>query len=249
MVSASIRLMQPGERANSEGYRVTNHLLLATPDNEFRVLRSRLKFLKLPHHTVLHRPKSKISYLYFLNEGMISLVVKCADRRSVEVAVVGREGVGGVPAVLTLRVNPLQEIMQISGEGFRIESASLQECLRFTPHMHAMLNRYAVLQTMQIAQTAACNRLHEIRQRLARWLLMTQDRVGGEYIPITHDFLASMLGTDRPSVTLAALLLQKKGAIQYVRRAVRIVSRKTLRRNACECYSAMEQIYLDAGPV
>src|SRR5579864_8473637 len=138
MVSASIRLMQPGERANSEGRRVKNQMLLAIPDNEFRVVRSRLTFLKLPHHTILHKPKSKISYLYFLNEGMISLVVKCADKRSVEVAVVGREGVGGVPAVVDLRVNPLQEIMQISGEGFRMESQALQECLKFAPYMHDM---------------------------------------------------------------------------------------------------------------
>jgi CRP-like cAMP-binding protein len=248
MVSDALRLPRAGEPANVQGYQVKNRLLRGMPDNEFRMVRSRLEFVKLPHHMVLHKPKRKAAaHVYFPNEGMISLVVECEDGRKVEVAVVGAEGASGVPAVAKLRMSPLQEIIQISGAGFRMEAVALHECLRFAPQFRERLHRYAVLQTMQIAQTAACNRLHEIGQRLARWLLMAQDRVPSAFLPITHDFLAEMLGTDRPTVTLAAGILQKKGAIQYVRGAVRIVSRNTLRKHACECYAAMEQFNGDLG--
>jgi CRP-like cAMP-binding protein len=104
-----------------------------------------------------------------------------------------------------------------------------------------MLSRYAVLRGMQVAQTAACNRLHDIEQRLARWLLMTQDRIDSPALPITHDFLATMLGTDRPTVSLAAGVLQKKEVIEYTRGAVRIVNRRKLEEAACECYSVIQQ--------
>jgi CRP-like cAMP-binding protein len=104
-----------------------------------------------------------------------------------------------------------------------------------------ILNRYAAIRGMQVAQTAACNRPHEIRQRLARWLLMTQDRVDSETLPISHDFLATMLGTDRPTVTLAARVLQNSGLIEYTRGAVKIVNRKKLEDSACECYGVIRQ--------
>jgi CRP-like cAMP-binding protein len=104
-----------------------------------------------------------------------------------------------------------------------------------------MLGRYAAIRGMQVAQTAACNRLHDIEQRLARWLLMTQDRMDSGSLPITHDFLATMLGTDRPSVSLAAGVLQKKKLIEYTRGAVKIVNRKKLEDSACECYGIIQQ--------
>jgi CRP-like cAMP-binding protein len=110
-----------------------------------------------------------------------------------------------------------------------------------------MLTRYAVVQGMQVAQTAACNRLHGIEQRLARWLLMTQDRVDSEWLPITHDFLATMLGTDRPTLTLAAGILQKKQLIEYTRGMVKIVNRKKLEDSACECYAATQHYNGELG--
>jgi CRP-like cAMP-binding protein len=104
-----------------------------------------------------------------------------------------------------------------------------------------MLSRYAAIRGMQVAQTAACNRLHDIEQRLARWLLMTQDRVDSGSLLITHDFLATMLGTDRPSVSLAAGVLQRKKLIEYTRGAVEIVNRKKLEASACECYGIIRR--------
>ncbi len=138
-------------------------------------------------------------------------------------------------------------MVQITGDGFRVKVAVLQNTLESAPHLQLMLSRYAVVQGMQVAQTAACNRLHDIKQRLARWLLMTQDRVDLESLPITHDFLATMLGTDRPTVSLAAGVLQKKKLIEYTRGAVRIVNRKKLESSACECYGITQQYNGELG--
>jgi hypothetical protein len=132
-------------------------------------------------------------------------------------------------------------VVQITGEGFRVEVGALQNTLESAPHLRLMLSRYAVIHGMQVAQTAACNRLHNVEQRLARWLLMTQDGVDSGSLPITHDFLATMLGTDRPTVSLAAGVLQRKKIIEYTRGAVKIVNRKKLEDSACECYGVIRQ--------
>lgn len=137
--------------------------------------------------------------------------------------------------------SPLQEVVQISGDGFRVEVEALQKTLESAPHIQMLLSRFAVVQGMQVAQTAACNRLHEIEQRLARWLLMAQDRVDSEVLAITHDFLATMLGTNRSSVSLAAATLRRKNLIRYTSGAVTIVNRKKLEARACECYGIMQQ--------
>jgi CRP-like cAMP-binding protein len=123
----------------------------------------------------------------------------------------------------------------------------LQNTLESAPRLQEILSRYAAIRGMQVAQTAACNRLHDIEQRLARWLLMTQDRVDSESLPITHDFLATMLGTDRPTVSLAAGVLQKKKIIEYMRGAVKIVNRKKLEASVCECYEVIRQYDGDLG--
>jgi CRP-like cAMP-binding protein len=129
--------------------------------------------------------------------------------------------------------------VQVSGEGFRIKREAFQKLLTAVPNLRKALNRYIVLLAMQVSQTAACNRLHEIEQRLARWLLMAEDSAATSVLGITHDFLATMLGTDRPSVTLAAGLLQKAGLIEYGRGTVKITNRPQLESFACECYSAI----------
>jgi len=163
------------------------------------------------------------------------------DGRTVEAGVVGNEGFTGTSAAVGLSRGPLRAVVQVTGDGFRIRVGALQNTLQSTLNLQMMLNRYAAIRSMQVAQTAACNRLHDIKQRLARWLLMTQDRVDSEALPITHDFLATMLGTDRPSVSLAAGALQKKGFIAYTRGAVKIVNRRKLEDSACECYGVIRQ--------
>jgi CRP-like cAMP-binding protein len=184
------------------------------PDEEYRTIRPHLKFLTLPHHLSLHEPHRTLKFLHFPNKGLISLVVELKNGKSVEAGLVGNEGASGVPAVLGLSRSPLQEIVQIEGNGFRINVATLREVLRSTPQLQMILSRYAAGLAMQVAQTAACNRIHKIEERLARWLLIAQDRVDSGIVPITHDFLATMLGTDRPSVTLAAGILQLRSGVK-----------------------------------
>jgi CRP-like cAMP-binding protein len=239
--------VQSGERTNTAGKPVGNRILLSISDSEYNSVRPHLEYVRLPNHLVLHEAGGRLEFAYFLNRGLISLVVVMKDGRTAEAGIVGNEGFTGTQSIVGLRKGPLRGVVQITGDGFRIKVGALQDVLELTPHFRMMLNRYAAIRGMQIAQTAACNRLHEIRQRLARWLLMTQDRVDTGTLPITHDFLATMLGTDRPSVSLAAGVLQKERLIEYTRGAVKIVNRKKLEDSACECYRVIRQYDGDLG--
>ena len=241
MALTKLAIVQPGERTNPAGKPVRNKLLLAIPDEEFRKIRSRLQFIELPHHLTLHQPHQSVRFAHFPNAGLISLVVELKDGRTVEAGLLGNEGASGMPAVLGLSRSPLREIVQIEGDAFRVRVNALRELLPSTPILQATLNRYAAGLAMQVAQTAACNRLHKIEERLSRWLLIAQDRLDSGIVPITHDFLATMLGTDRPSVTVAAGVLQREGIIEYTRGSVRILNRKKLESFACECYALIKQ--------
>jgi CRP-like cAMP-binding protein len=232
---------QPSERTNTAGKQVSNKMLLSISDSDYSSIRPHLEYLSLPNHLVLHEAGGKVEFAYFPNRGLISLVVVMKDGKTAEAGIVGNEGFTGTLAAVGLSRSPLQAVVQITGDGFRVEVGALQNTLESTPHLQLMLSRYAAIRGMQVAQTAACNRLHDIEQRLARWLLMTQDRVDSGSLPITHDFLATMLGTDRSSVSLAAGVLQRKKLIEYTRGAVEIVNRKKLEDSACECYGVIRQ--------
>jgi CRP-like cAMP-binding protein len=239
--SKGLQVVQTGERTNTEGKPVSNLILLSISDSDYSSLRPHLEYVSLPNHLVLHEAGGKLDFAYFPNRGLISLVVVMKDGKTAEAGIVGNEGFTGTPASVGLSRSPLQAVVQITGDGFRVEVGALQNTLESAPHLQLMLSRYTIVRGMQVAQTAACNRLHDIEQRLARWLLMTQDRVDSGLLPITHDFLATMLGTDRPTVSLAAGVLQKKKLIEYTRGAVQIVNRKKLEDSACECYGVIRQ--------
>ncbi len=247
MKSENLRVLRFGERTNAIGKPVGNVILLSIIDSDFNLLRSHLEFVELPSHRVLHEAGGKLEFVYFPNQGLVSLVVAMKDGKTAEAGIVGSEGFTGIPAAVGLSRSPLQAIVQITGDGFRVPIGALQKVLESTPHLQLLLSRYAVLQGFQVAQTAACNRLHDLEQRLARWLLMTQDRVDSEFLPITHDFLATMLGTNRSSVSLAAGILQRQQSIEYIHGAVKIVNRKTLEDSACECYAIMQQYHRQLG--
>jgi CRP-like cAMP-binding protein len=245
--SKDLQVVQSGERTNAAGKPVSNIILLSISDSDYRSLRPHLEYVSLPNHLVLHEAGGKLDFAYFPNRGLISLVVVMKDGKTVEAGIVGNEGFTGTPAAVGLSRSPLQVVVQITGDGFRVKIAALQNTLESAPHLQLMLSRYAVVRGMQVAQTAACNRLHDIEQRLARWLLMAQDRVDSGALPITHDFLATMLGTDRPTVSLAAGVLQTKELIKYTRGVVQIVNRKKLENSACECYAANRQFDGELG--
>jgi CRP-like cAMP-binding protein len=171
---------------------------------------------------------------------MVSLVVSTSDGRSVEVGIVGREGMVGTPLAVGLRLAPYDAIIQIPGNGIMIDSKRLTSQLSSTPRLWLVLTRFVLMQGLQMAQVAACNRLHELEQRLARWLLMCQDRVDSERLFLTHEFLAQMLGTGRPSVSLAIGMLEHAGLIENIRGIIRVINRKSLEDSACECYRVIQ---------
>lgn len=227
---------------HAKGTTVRNTILLSLPEREFRSISDSLERVTFSPYHSLHEPTQELDYVYFPNGGLISLVVATEDGRTVEAGVVGKEGMVGTPLVVGLRRSPLREIVQIPSDGFRIKAAALQAALPGAPVFQMTLSRYAVIQGMQTAQTAACNRLHDVAQRLSRWLLSAVDRVESDSLPITHDHLATMLGTDRPSVTVAAGALQRKKSIKYTRGSIKVLDRKTLEDSACECYRVIQKL-------
>jgi len=237
----TVQFSAPEERTDATSKRVKNAILLAIPDNEFWLLRPHLEGVALDSHQILHEAHEAVQYAYFPNDGLLSLVVVLAEGRTVEAGIVGKEGLVGIPAIAGLRRSPLREVVQITGEGLRIPVGRLSELLGEARQLRQQLERFSVLLGLQMAQTAGCNRLHDVEQRLARWLLMAQDRVSTASLPITHDFLATMLGTDRPSVSLAAGTLQKAKVIEYNRGSVRILRRVELERISCECYGVIRR--------
>ncbi|MGH9728737.1 MAG: Crp/Fnr family transcriptional regulator [Candidatus Acidiferrales bacterium] len=247
MAIRALQVIRSGERTSSSGKAVSNKILLSIPDREYRSIRPHMDLVDLPNHYSLYEPGQTLKHVHFPNKGMISLVVPTENGKTVEAGVVGNEGMAGMAATVGLTRSPLREVVQISGDGFRLTTTAFQASLQSAPELRSALNRYAVLQGLQVAQTAACNRLHEIEQRLARWLLIVQDRIHEGKLLITHDFLATMLGTDRPSVTVAAGTLQKRSLIEYTRGAVKILNRKKLEGFVCECYGIIQQFNGELG--
>src|SRR5258708_35565537 len=198
----------PRNKTDNAGLSLRNKILLAIPETEVRLVHPFLQPFEFGRHTILHQPTQKLEFAYFPNCGLISLLVATIDGKTVEVGMVGSEGVAGVASAVGLTISPLRQLVQISGDGFRITVKTLQNLLESTPQLQMALSRYAVVQGMQIAQTAACNRLHDAGERLARWLLMAADRVDSSWLALTHDFLAPMLGSSRPRGILAPKIRQ-----------------------------------------
>jgi CRP-like cAMP-binding protein len=236
-----------GERTNGNGKAIRNRILLGLPDGEFRRLRPYLEYVDLPHHFCLHEAGRRLKFAYFLNDGLASVIVSTREGRCVEAGVVGLEGFIGSALIAGVQWGPLREQMQIAGSGHRIAARALSSVLGNCAVFQARLIRYAVLHGLQVAQTAACNRVHEVHQRLARWLLLAQDRLPDSIVPITHDFLAIMLGTDRPTVSITAADLQRRKVIEYKRGVIRVRNRKRLEAVACECYDVIRQFDGELG--
>jgi CRP-like cAMP-binding protein len=236
-----------GTRTDATGKAINNVMLLSMPEHEFGLLQPQLQYLELSQHFLFHEPGEKVERAYFLNSGMTSLVVQTTSGKSCEVGIVGREGMVSACLAVDICEAPYRAVMQVAGDGFRVSASALEKVLANCPELKKELLRYVFLQGFQVAQIAACNRLHEIEQRLARWLLMCQDRVDSQVLFLTHEFLAEMLGTGRPSVTLAAGVLQRAGLIQNVRGAVRILNRQGLEQAACECYRVVQDYNCGLG--
>ncbi len=224
-----------------DGQPVGNEILLSLSARERDLIFPHLTYMELKTHSVLHEPGEPIKFGYFLNCGLASVLTVLTEGKSVEVGLTGREGFVGLPLIVEFSTSPTRTVIQIEATGFRINAKNLVQVMRQSPGLENRLQRYVQILGMQGTQVAACNRLHEVDERLARWLLMCQDRIGSNFVPLTQEFLAHMLGTRRASVTVAAGILQKAGLITYQRGHVNIVDRVQLETASCECYEMMQQ--------
>jgi CRP-like cAMP-binding protein len=211
-----------------------NRVLAALPKDEIDRLAPHLSPVTLKTRTQLM--DGQASHAYFLEEGLASVVLTLADGATVEIGVVGIDGVVGLPILLGATTMPGETFIQVEGSGFRIGAEILKEEFEREGQLRTHLQKYIMAYAIQTAQTAACNRLHTISERLARWLLTCHDRIQSERMSITHEFLGQMLGAPRTTVTLAAGMLQQAGLIEYTRGHVTIKNRAELEGVACECH-------------
>jgi CRP-like cAMP-binding protein len=219
------------------------NLLLRSLGSHLEVLAQDLEPLPLTLKTVLHEENEPISHVYFVTSGVVSMVNEPNDGEIVEIATVGREGVVGISAVLGVESMATRSIVQIAGEGFRLPVARFRRAMNESPDFHDVLMRYTMALMTQIAQSASCNRVHEVQERYARWLMHTLDRIDGDTIPLTQEFLSQMLGVHRPTVSIAAAMLQKAGLIDYTRGVIRVLNRAGLESAACPCYARIAGTY------
>jgi CRP-like cAMP-binding protein len=224
-----------------EGNPVRNEILLGLPPQECESIFSQLTFVQLRVPDVLEEPEEPIKYGYFVDSGLVSVLSTMKDGKSVEVGVSGKEGCTALPMAVGLKTSAARIVVQIAGTAFRIAASGLTKILQQCPVLEKRMQQYGQIMAMQSAHVAACNRLHEVDERLAHWLLMSQDRIESEVIPLTHEFLAHMLGTRRSSVTVAAGLLYKAGLITYNRGSVKVENRERLEDAACECYEEIRR--------
>ena len=192
-------------------------------------------------HQVLVEAGGTISHAYFPSLGLISVVAALKSGRRAEVATVSREGMTGLPLFLGSHTSPYEIVSQVAGNGLRMTAAAFTDELTRSAALRTRLLHYSEFRMVMLGQTAACNSAHRIGARLARWLLRSQDSVDSDMFVLTHEFLSQMLGAERPSVTLAAGALQKRGLITYRRGSVRIKDRAGLEKAACECYEIVRR--------
>src|SRR6266567_985928 len=226
---------------DGDGREVGNIILRSLPRKEFSQLFPSLEFVRLQLHQVLQEAGEAIRSGYFLNSGLGSVLTTQPDGKTVEVGLIGNEGFVGVPVIFGFKTSGLRVITQGAGTAYRVEVDTLLRILPRCPELEKQLQRFSMMMGMQSTQLAACNRLHDVVERLARWLLMSHDRMGGTILPLTQEFLSHMLGTRRASVTVAAGTLQKAGMIKYSRGSVSIVNRQKLEAQACDCYQVIER--------
>ena len=222
---------------------IPNRLLAALPRKDYRNLLPLLEPVTLVFAQVLYEPRSRIRHVYFPNDCLVSMLTGVDGDRVAEVGLVGAEGMVGVPVVLGAAVSPFRAVVQGGGKAMRMHIADFRREFSESAALRRELFNFTHLLMIQIAQTAACNRFHVVAQRLARWLLMTRDRVNSNEFRITQEFLGLMLGVRRSRVNVAAGSLQKQKLIGYRRGTVTILDQRGLETAACGCYKTVKDLY------
>ena len=213
------------------------------PEDQFRNLSRLLVPVNLPQGMSLAIPHEAVEYVYFPTSGMISIDALTDEGESVEVSVIGREGLSGVCGVLGHRQMGHTVIVQGPGAGLRVRMQAVREEFLKGGAFAQLIFDFLYMQMTQMSQCVLCNRLHPVEARMARWLLTAADRTKSEHLQLTQEFLAQMLGSRRSTVTVAAGILQQAGLIEYARGKVRIVDRTGLQAKACACYAIVRETY------
>jgi CRP-like cAMP-binding protein len=218
-----------------------NQILVSLSREEQDQLRSYQETVRLTKGKVLYDAGDAIRHLYFPMGGMVSLLSTTRDGASIEVGMIGNEGVAGLPVLLGINMAPYRAMVQIPGNAIRIRADVLKKVFDKGGVLHNLLLKYTHTLLIQISQSAACNRFHTVEERLCRWLLISRDRVHSDTIYLTQEFLSHMLGVPRTSVTTIAGKLQRVGLIRYSRGKIQITDRPRMEAASCECYDIIRE--------
>ena len=222
---------------------INNHILKSLPKEDFNRLLPDLEKVTLDLGQVLYRAEEPIEYVYFPDYAMISVVANTVNGQSTEVGVIGNEGMTGFDVLMGADYSLNENIVQISDGAFRVKTGVIQKEFKLCGAFHDSFLGFARLLLLQISQTAVCNRLHSIEERLARWLLMSRDRSESDDLHLTQEFVAIMLGTNRATVTMSAITIQDIGYIKYKRGHIEITDREGLEDFTCDCYKTIKREY------
>jgi CRP-like cAMP-binding protein len=226
--------------SSTNGGAGVNRLLASLPKNEYKRLLPELKTVNLAFGEVLYQAGGAIKYVYFPNDSIISLISEVSKTSSLEVGMVGNEGMAGLSAFMGVSFSPTRALVQGAGTAMRMSSAAIRQEGGRLGSLHRLLHRYSHSLLTQVSQSCVCNRFHLVDARLARWLLMTHDRLGTKEFPLTQDFLSTMLGVRREGVSKAAGALQANKLIHYSRGMITILNRRGLEANSCKCYAIIK---------
>ena len=236
-------LLPDAQRALMRGAgQPANSLLAALPRQDYERMRAELEPVNLVYGEVLYEPGERVRHVYFPGDAHVSLLSVIENGKALEVGLVGREGMVGMSLALGVEDSPVRALVQGSGTALRMKAAAFREELSRCAPLARETYRYAYDKLAQARQTAACNRFHQVEARLARWLLMTRDRVRSDHFHLTHEFLADMLGVRRAGVTNAATSLQRKKLIRYRRGHISVLDRGGLAAAACPCYEVVRSL-------
>jgi CRP-like cAMP-binding protein len=236
----SLASLEPLNPTNGNGG-YTEGILAALPRAELALLSPKLEFVRLTARQIVYEADGDIRHAYFIESGLLSLANVQVSGKNVEVGVIGGGGFAGVPVIDGLTASPYRIQSQVEGAAHRIDVSNLQELLPRCPELNLELHRYGQRLMVQSMQLAACNALHDVEQRLARWLMMGHELLGSTELPVTQEILGHLLGTRRSSVTVAAGMLQKAGIVSCTRGRIVILDVEKLESVACECYRLMKQ--------